>query len=309
MSGRRVLVTGGTGFIGRALVERLVGDGHEVTCLVRAAGRTPAGTCELVIDALDETGLRAVPVEGPFDTLYHLAAYGVRPEQRDATAMARTNVSGTIALTGAAKRWGVSGIVYAGSCSEYADPLAHRPVEEGDPLTSTALYGASKAAAGTIGRAMAENLGIGFSWMRLFGTYGPGEADYRLIPYLIGRLDRRDEVDLTPGAQARDFLHVDDVVEGLIAAAEITRPGRTGIFNLCSAQPATVRQVAEKVADALDRPRTLLRFGARPYRPDELMWLVGNGTRLREATGWRPRIGLDDGIASMVVALAEGRSR
>ena len=121
MSGRRVLVTGGTGFIGRALVERLVGDGHEVTCLVRAAGRTPAGTCELVIDALDETGLRAVPVEGPFDTLYHLAAYGVRPEQRDATAMARTNVSGTIALTGAANPR-LAAAVAESPVTVYADP-------------------------------------------------------------------------------------------------------------------------------------------------------------------------------------------
>ncbi|UEM18897.1 NAD(P)-dependent oxidoreductase [Skermanella mucosa] len=308
MSGRRILVTGGTGFIGRALVGRLVRDGHEVTCLVRGGGPTPAGAHALEIAALDEAGLHAVPVEGPFDTLFHLAAYGVRPEQRDASAMAWTNVAGTVALTAIAKRWSVAGIVYAGSCSEYAEPTEHRPVGEGDALTSTALYGASKAAGGMIGRAMAETLGIGFSWMRLFGTYGPGEADYRLIPYLIGRLGRGEEVDLTPGAQARDFLHVDDVVEGLVAAAEITRPGRTDVFNLCSGQPVTVGQVAEKVADALGRPRALLRFGARPYRHDELMWLVGDGTRFREATGWTPGIGLDDGIASMVSALAERRS-
>jgi nucleoside-diphosphate-sugar epimerase len=309
MSGRRILVTGGTGFIGRALVERLVRDGHEVTCLVRTAGSAPACVRAVEVSDLDEAGLAALPLQGPFDTLYHLAAYGVRPEQRDAAAMARTNVGGTIALTAMAEKWGVAGVVYAGSCSEYAEPAGHRPVAEGDALTSTALYGASKVAGGTIGRAMAESLGIGFTWMRLFGTYGPGEAGYRLIPYLIARLERGEEVDLTPGAQARDFLHVDDVVAGLVAAAGITQPGRTGIYNLCSGQAVTVGQVAEKVADALGRSRALLRFSARPYRPDELMWLVGDGTRFREVSEWRPGISLDDGIGAMVRALAEGGPR
>ena len=116
------------------------------------------------------------------------------------------------------------------------------------------LYGASKAAGGRWGAALARSLGLPFQWVRLFGVFGPGEAPHRLLPYVHDRLSRGERVDLTAGLQWRDLLYVEDAAKGLLRAAEIALEGRLGPFNLCTGEPVTVRAMAEEVARQMGAP-------------------------------------------------------
>ena len=134
--------------------------------------------------------------------------------------------------------------------------------------------------------------GISFVNLRLFGVFGIGEAPHRVVPYLIANLRGNQPVDLTPGKQIRDWLYIDDVVDALLAAAACAHLRDTDTFNICSGHGISVRELAEQVADAMKKPSDLLRFGARSYRTDEPMWIVGDNRRFVETTGWQPRISI-----------------
>ena len=293
-------VTGASGFIGRALVDRLRASGCSVLAVGRAGSALPDDVQQLRVDTFSPTALRTALRGRSFDILFHLAAYGVDPEDRDADTMQAVNVAATGALVEAAAACGARGVVYAGSCAEYAG--GDEPIVENAPLTTTNIYGASKAAGGMWGAALAARAKLPFCWLRLFGVYGPGEAPYRLVPYVIARLGRSESVDLTPGAQLRDLMYIDDVVTGLMRAADMTQKSLPGPFNLCTGTAVAIRDVALAVAAAVKQPQTLLAFGARPYRPDEAMSIVGAPERFRQASGFAPAVGLAEGIRRMVAA-------
>jgi nucleoside-diphosphate-sugar epimerase len=242
-----------------------------------------------------------------FDVVFHLAAYGVAPSNRDPVQTFQTNVAGTDAIIHAAAQARAGAVVYLGSCSEYRNPVPGKRINEDAVLGPNRLYGGSKAAAGLWGQALAAEKGVAFQWLRLFNVFGPGEAASRLIPALIKRLRAGEAVALSPGEQVRDFLYVDDAVAGVVLGAKAALEGKIGPFNLCSGTPVKVKEIALAVADALGRPYELLAFGALDYRPDDIAWLVGNPDCFQRATGFRPQILLTAGIEKMIAA--EGLQR
>ena len=121
-----------------------------------------------------------------------------------------------------------------------------------------------------------------------------------MAPHIIARLGAREGADLTSGLQMRDFVYVGDVIDALAAAGDME--SESSIYNVCSGEPVTVRRAAEALADAMDAPRDLLRFGALPDRADETPWMVGDGRRFRAASGWAPRTSLEDGARLTVEA-------
>ncbi|MBM3465719.1 MAG: NAD-dependent epimerase/dehydratase family protein, partial [Armatimonadetes bacterium] len=121
---------------------------------------------------------------------------------------------------------------------------------------------------------------------RLFGVYGPGEADGRLFPHLVRALSEGVPVPLSDGRQVRDFIHVDDVCEGLLRLAEIDAP--RVLVNLGTGSGVRIRDAAAWTADALGADRALLRFGAAPRSPGDENRLVADVTRLRALLSWVP---------------------
>jgi dTDP-6-deoxy-L-talose 4-dehydrogenase (NAD+) len=138
---------------------------------------------------------------------------------------------------------------------------------------------------------LAAEVGAELAWARVFHIHGPNEDRRRLIPWVASQLRAAVPVELTDGTQVRDHLHVSDVASGLVT---LLSPRASGIYNVCSGEPVTLRRVLETVADLVG-DRNLLRFGARPHRPNETMFLAGESTRLR-ALGWTPRFSLRDGL-------------
>jgi UDP-glucose 4-epimerase len=307
MSGiRSVLVTGGNGFIGRHLVKRLIEIGHEVTLLQRSP-ECPAGTRELLkISELTSESIEGALRGRRFDWVFHLAAYGVNPQDRDIASMFRINVGATYGIVGTAASWSPSSVVIAGSGSEYWLDSADAPVSEDHPIEPFRPYGALKGAGTLCACALARALGLPFAAGRIFGVYGPGEAQHRLLPSLVRGLLLGQRVRLTTGTQQRDFLFIDDVVEAMIALAWSLESKPTQVvLNISSGRPLSVRAFAEAVAHACNKSTDLLGFGEIPLRPDEVMFFAGDSSRLQAFTGWRPRFKLESGIQRAISEIAQ----
>ena len=306
MSFETALVTGASGFVGRALVAHLRRGGKRVVVAGRPTSALPPAEREVRLERVRVEPIAEALRGERVDIIFHCAAYGVSPADRDRAPMFETNVAATGAWVEAAAALAAKAFVHVGSCSEYG-PVAHAErVRENHPLDARDLYGASKAAGGQWGSALARSLGVAFQWVRLFGVFGPGEASHRLVPYVHDRLSRGGRVDLTSGLQWRDLLYVDDAAAGLMRAAEIALEGRLGPFNLCSGEPVTVRALVEEVARQMGASPDRLDFGARRHRPDEQMWMVGDVSRLAQDGGFRHSIGLDEGVALALRALDLG---
>jgi len=302
------LVTGATGHIGSALVRRLAADGVRVTALVRknspARSRLPADprVFPMEIDSSDPRAFRQAVENAPHDVVFNLASAGVNPADREPLAMLDGNVGLLASLLAASEKTRPRRFIHTGSCSEYASAEIGRRIDETFPVEPSSLYGAAKLCASLYGAALAAERGLSFLNLRLFGVFGVGEAPHRVVPYLIARLRENQPVDLTPGGQIRDWLYVDDVVDALLEAATCPHLPASGIFNVCSGHGIAVRELAEQVADTMQKPRDLLRFGVRPYRPDETIWVVGDNRRFTETTAWRPRVPIAEGIRRMLAA-------
>ena len=135
------------------------------------------------------------------------------------------------------------------------------------------------------------------AWLRLFSTYGPGDNDCWLIPMLITKMLRGERPQTTLGTQYWDWLYVDDVARGLLAAA--TTETAQGVFNLGSGEPVQVRAAVEAIRD-LAAPGMELVFGEIPFRPDQVMHMQANIERLKAATDWAPQVPFGTGIAQTV---------
>jgi nucleoside-diphosphate-sugar epimerase len=130
--------------------------------------------------------------------------------------------------------------------------------------------------------------------VRPFQVYGPGQVPHTLIPAAIRAALTGEDLTMTPGEQERDFIYVEDVVEGMLAAAKA--PGIEGqSLDLGTGQAHTVRQVVERVW-AMTGAQGHILPGALPYRPGEVMRLTADAERTAHLTGWRARVGLEEGL-------------
>ena len=301
----KVLVTGANGFIGSEVVRILVDARHEVVALDRPAA--PANRLTAVADRIERVAIdldeppavRGLVEAVRPEALIHLAWYA-NPVDYLVSPANLASLSATAGLVEAALATGCRNLVLAGSCVEYR-PL-DRALREDDPIEPGTLYGTCKHAAWLVTKALASSAGAELAWARVFHLHGPGEDPRRLIQWVASELRAGRSVELTDGSQVRDHLHVTDVAAGLVA---LLSAGASGVYNVCSGEPVTLKKVLQTVGEIVGRPE-LLRFGARPHRAGEMMFLCGDSRRLR-GLGWRPRFGLKDGLADAISNGAEVR--
>lgn len=302
VAGARVLLTGATGFLGAHLARRLVAAGCWVGALLR-----PGSNTARIADLLDrlhplpgdllvpESLAAAVHACAP-RYVFHLAAHGVDRPLASATASVQTNVQGTVNLLEACRAADLARFVYVGTCYEYGDGGA--PCHEDQPVAPANFYAASKAAGGLFCGVYQRVYSLPVVTVRPFQTYGPYQGCRLLLPYAITTALRGADLRLTPGEQVRDFVYVDDVIEGLVAAA--TAPAAVGqTINLGSGEGTTVRRAVEMALDILGWP-VRAHFGALDYRPGEIRDLRADPRRAHELLGWQARTGLADGLQRTV---------
>jgi len=272
----RIFVTGGTGFIGSHFIKGALSGGHEVVAL-RRLGSSPR------ID-LDENprwidgdlhSYNKESLEG-CDVLVHLASYGVHPaEAQNWEQCFNWNVDASFQLWMEAIRRGVKKLVIFGSCFEYGS--SGEDVEFITPntvLKPQSAYAASKAAASMLARGLSSSYEVEVIIVRPFHVYGEGEADFRLWPSLRQAALTGSDFKMTKGAQVRDFISVEDVVEQTLdlLRREVSH-GRSTIVHLASGHPQSILEFSQKWW-SLWEAQGELKIGALPYRDNEVMRFV-----------------------------------
>lgn len=272
---RQVLVTGGTGFVGRQIVRALSTHQVDITLVVRRGKESDVTAFPALKRVISTSDLFQEPAEWwssqlrDIDTVVHAAWY-VEPGKYLQSPNNLDCLSGTLNLAKGAARAGVRRMVGVGTCLEC--DLSQGDVWEDTTLNPQTPYAAAKAAAYIALAQWLPTQSITFAWCRLFYLYGEGEDDRRLVPYLHARLSTGQKAELTSGSQVRDYLDV--AVAGKMIADVAIQP-RQGVANICSGVPITVRQLAERIADQYGR-RDLLAFAARPESKSEPPYILGH---------------------------------
>jgi nucleoside-diphosphate-sugar epimerase len=300
--GERVLITGGSGFLGACLARDLIGEGHEVHLILRSQSKSLWRLSGLEgqytshwADLRDPQTLRQVVTVCRPDVVYHLAAYGAYPFQEDRATILETNLLGTANLLDALAGHDYRALVHTGSSSEYGHK--NHPLHEDDWLEPRTDYAVSKAAATLLCQAEAFK-GWPVTTVRVFSAYGPWEEPSRLVPYVMACCYEGAAPKVTAGGQPRDFIYVDDVVDLLKRAAE--KPETRGrILHAGTGQQHRVRDMIETILAVCGQGRLQAEFGAEAPRPDEPSHWVASIDQTVALTGWRPRHDLRSGIGSM----------
>ena len=297
---KRVLVTGGTGFIGRQALPLLTEHGYEVhASWSSAAGEEMPEVSWHRCDLLD-TATAAALVEQLRPThLLHLAWYAVPGKYWDAAQNALW-VEASLGLLTAFADAGGRRATLAGTCAEYDwSGTNERPgvlSEATTPLVPDTYYGTCKHALRTVSEGLAARREVSFSWGRIFFVYGPHEHPDRLVSSLARALVRGEPAPTSEGSQRRDFLHVRDVAAAFV---ELLDSGVEGAVNIGSGTAVPVRDVVRAIATAAGRP-DLVQWGALAQRPGDPPLLEADVRRLRNEVGWSPGIALEEGIARTV---------
>jgi UDP-glucose 4-epimerase len=307
--GERVLVTGGTGFVGSALLRRAVNAGCTVAALVRPAStpRWESSVCESVtvipgsLENLSDLQVRERILEFRPTAIVHLAWNGVKNRDRNSVTQL-DNMRHSVDLFTLGSAAGATQFVGLGSQAEYG-PCSQR-ISVSQPTNPTTLYGAAKLSTYHTLKCLAQASNVSYAWLRLFSSYGPGDDPSWMIQYLIAALLRAERPSLTGCEQRWDYIFVDDVADAILS---VVNAKAAGLFNLGSGTAYPLREVVERIRDLID-PRLELGIGEIPYREDQVMHLEADISDLRRAAGWQPQVSLQDGL-SRTVEFARAQSK
>ena len=290
----RVLLTGGTGFIGSRVLPLL--KEHEVLCLSREPAKLPrrhgmeAITADLGRDGdwINET-VRFQP-----EWCLHLAWEGLPDYSLE---RCRTNLDAGLRLIGAVARSGVRRMVVAGTCAEYG--RASGAVSEESVPIDRGFCAATKHAQLNVLEAVARDAAFSYQWARIFFVYGPGQMQGSLIPSLRASYTTGQKASIRTPDAFRDFVYVEDVASALVSLVSSDVP--SGVFNVGSGQPTSVGHVANLAAEYYDMPRPIKHPPVECPPGGDGFW--ADTHRLCAATGWRARIGIKEGVAKTLKAL------
>ena len=306
------LVTGGAGFIGSHVCERLLRDGHSVWTfddlnnfydpqLKRANLRdiqSLARPFEFVQgDLTDTTALGELFSSVKFDQVIHLAARaGVRPSLQDPALYQRVNVEGTVNLLEAARKHRIKKIIIASSSSVYG-VNSRVPFSEGDPIFSAiSPYAASKLACEALGHVYHHVYGMDNVMLRLFTVYGPRQRPDLAIRKFTTLMDAGKAIPVFgDGSTERDYTHVADTLEGIVACTQ--KEFGFEIFNLGESQTVKLGYLIELIETALGKKAIIDR---QPAQPGDVPRTYADISKARKLLGYQPRVKIEEGIPKFV---------
>jgi UDP-glucuronate decarboxylase len=300
-SHRRVLVTGGAGFLGSHLCERLLAQGHDVLCVDNFFTGTKQNIAHLIEHPRFELLRHDVtfPLYVEVDRIFNLACPASPVHyQYDPVQTTKTSVHGAINMLGLAKR--VRARILQASTSEvYGDPDVHPQPESYwgrvNPIGIRSCYDEGKRCAETLFFDYHRQHQVDIRVARIFNTYGPRmhPNDGRVVSNFIVQALRGEPITIYgEGQQTRSFCYVDDLIEGLMRFMEADSPF-TGPINVGNPGEFTIRQLAEQVI-ALTGSRSRLSFA--PLPSDDPMQRKPDITRARDLLGWAPSVQLEEGL-------------
>ena len=305
-------VTGGAGFIGSHVCERLLNEGHAVCVFddlnnfyspaikqrnLRALQSLAKPLTFIHGDLTDRAAVDEALGSAKFDQIIHLAARaGVRPSLQEPALYQRVNVEGTVNLLEAARLQGVSKVTIASSSSVYG-VNAKVPFTESDPIFSAiSPYAASKLAGEALGHTYHHVYGIDIVMLRFFTVYGPRQRPDLAIHKFASLISAGKPIPVFgDGSTARDYTFVTDTVDGILACTR----ARFGfqIFNLGESQTVTLNRLIELLERSLGRPAILDR---QPPQPGDVPITYADISKARNLLGYNPTVKIDEGIPRFV---------
>jgi UDP-glucuronate 4-epimerase len=299
----KILLTGGAGFIGSHLLERLLARGDDVAVVddfntyydpAIKRGNLPAGGFRLYerdIRASAEIVVREKP-----DVVVHLAARaGVRPSQKDPALYESVNVAGTLVLLEACRTAGVRRFVFASSSSVYGNaPVPFR--EDFDDLRPISFYGVTKLLGEHYVRIYSRLHGLQATCLRFFTAYGPRQRpDMAIHAFTAAIAEGREIPMFGDGSTERDYTFVTDILQGLLGA--IDRPEPFAIYNLGESRVVTLRRLIELIGRLVGKTPRVKQL---PEQPGDVQRTFASIDRARERLGYAPKVGIEDGLREFV---------
>jgi UDP-glucuronate decarboxylase len=302
---RRILVTGGAGFIGSHLCKRLLDEGNEVICVDNFFTGRKANIRTLLSDPGFEFIRHDItmPLYVEVDRIYNLACPASPPAyQYNPIKTIKANVLGSINMLGLARR--VKARILQASTSEvYGDPAVHPQTEDYNgnvnPIGVRSCYDEGKRVAETLFFDYHRQNGVDIKVMRIFNTYGPhmNPDDGRVVSNFIVQAIRGEDITIYgDGRQTRSFCYVDDLVDGMIRLME-SEPGFTGPCNIGNPGEFTMLALAEKIIE-LTRSKSKLTFAPLPQ--DDPKQRKPDISLAKEKLNWEPKTGLDEGLRKTI---------
>jgi NAD dependent epimerase/dehydratase len=317
---RKVLVTGGGGFIGSHLVETLVRLGANVRTLLHYNSLNSWGNLSyLEAEVLREVEVRLGDIADPFcvdaavrdcEIVFHLAALiGIPYSYTAPQQYVTTNVLGTVNVLEAVRRNRVSKLVHTSTSETYGTAL-YTPIDEKHPLQGQSPYSASKISADMMVESYHRSFGLPVAICRPFNTFGPRQSSRAVIPTMILQLlSCKRQVSLGTLEPYRDFNYVGDTVEGFLAVAA-SGLSLGEVVNIGSGRSVTIREVWEILQRTSGTTAEVLTESIR-IRPEnsEVMKLQANSLKAEKLVGWKSKVPLEDGLRMTVQWYAENRRR
>ena len=308
---KKILVTGGAGYIGSHTVRELQRQGYDVVVfdnLVHGHAQAVQDAPLIVGDLLNPTEIGAVFQQHPdIAGVIHFAAYvEVGESMSDPGKYFRNNIQGSVNLLDAMTAAGVKHLVFSSTCAVYGTP-EHVPVTEQESAKPESVYGASKHLAEQVMAWYDQTRGVKFTPLRYFNASGASfdvrigdeyKPASRLIPilmeYLLGQRERflvyGNDYPTPDGTAIRDYIHVDDLATAHIAALNyLWDGGESMAFNLGTGQGSSVLEIINMVREVTGL-KFEIEFGRR--RPGDAVRIWADNTRAKEVLGWQPRYGL-----------------
>ena len=310
-NGKKVLVTGAGGFIGSHLTEALCEAGADVRAMIRYNSRSDWGCLEelrpehrsglevIASDIADPFAVDAA-VEG-CDTVFHLAALiGIPYSYVAPESYVRTNITGTLNVLQAARRYGTRRVIQT-STSETYGTAQYTPIDELHPLVGQSPYSASKIGADQMALSFFRSFETPVVVLRPFNTFGPRQSARAVIPTIISQLAATGTLTLGSLDPVRDFLFVRDTARGFMAAAEAGAPALGEVINVGTGESVTIGETAALIGQLMNI-ETGIELESERIRPakSEVMELVCNAEKAKRLMDWNAEISFKDGLQETI---------
>lgn len=299
----KILLTGGAGFIGSHLLERLISRGDDVAVIddfndyydpAIKRRNLPAGGFRLYERDI-RTSAELVAREKP-EVLVHLAARaGVRPSQKDPALYESVNVAGTLGLLEACRQTGVGRFVFASSSSVYGDaPVPFR--EDFDGLRPISFYGVTKLLGEHYVRVYSRLHGLQATCLRFFTAYGPRQRpDMAIHAFTAAVAEGREIPMFGDGTTERDYTYVTDIVQGLLGA--IDRPEPFAVYNLGESRTVQLRRLIDLIGTHVGKTPRIKQL---PEQPGDVKRTFASIDLARTRLGYAPKVSIEDGVREFV---------
>ncbi len=296
LNGKKILVTGGNGYLGRQLVLALEDEGAIVYSIDLAASRRKR---HFAVDITNRGALEKILPKIKPDIIYHLAAIINRDrdfEKHD--VIMQVNYFGTVNLLRALEKYPYENFIFTSTSEIYGNNAA--PFHEDQLPQPTSPYSLSKVCAENALTTFSSLYNKNYTILRLFNFFGKEMPIGFFIPQMMDAFKNGIDFKMTEGEQTRDFLYVADVIHALLLAGQ-NKKAVGEIFNVCSSKAITLKKLVKEVHANMDT-RSKIRFGAIPYRENEIWNMLGSNKKIKQKLGFK----IEHPFGKAVKALLEG---